>query len=249
MAANPPGSFMLGVLAALLSAVLGLCGPEDRGATNPSSPVPPAQILRIELLADTSDISPQDLEVAGAVIQERLRALGLTAQVETRPADRRLVVVLPVPTSNETLEQALALMQRPARLTFQLVAPSAEQKAADDLGADDLESISFDGGIIAQVEVIPEDAFLGEPALNFTIELEHRDAFASFTAAHIGRRLAIVVDGAILSSPVIRAGIRDAGVISGLASLEEAQTIALALRVGTPLPVPFLLESIATEEP
>lgn len=57
--------------------------------------------------------------------------------------------------------------------------------------------------------------------------------FEQFTEANIGNRLAIVVDGQVLSAPVIHGKISDNGVIEGLSGQEEAQDLALNLRAGS----------------
>ncbi len=57
--------------------------------------------------------------------------------------------------------------------------------------------------------------------------------FEQFTGAHIGDRLAIVVDGDVLSAPVIHGKISDNGVIEGLSGQDEAKDLALNLRAGS----------------
>jgi len=57
--------------------------------------------------------------------------------------------------------------------------------------------------------------------------------FERFTGAHIGDRLAIVIDKMVLSAPVIHGKISDNGVIEGLSGQEEAKDLALNLRAGS----------------
>ncbi len=57
--------------------------------------------------------------------------------------------------------------------------------------------------------------------------------FEQFTGAHIGDRLAIVVDGDVLSAPVIHGKISDNGVIEGLSGQDEAKDLALNLKAGS----------------
>jgi preprotein translocase subunit SecD len=57
--------------------------------------------------------------------------------------------------------------------------------------------------------------------------------FERFTGAHIGDKLAIVMDKLVLSAPVIHGKISDNGVIEGLSGQEEAQDLALNLRAGS----------------
>jgi preprotein translocase subunit SecD len=66
----------------------------------------------------------------------------------------------------------------------------------------------------------------------FTLTQEAARRFEKFTSANIGNRLAIVLDNAVLSAPVIESTIADRGTIRGAATVEEAQDLALNLRAG-----------------
>lgn len=68
--------------------------------------------------------------------------------------------------------------------------------------------------------------------------------FASFTGAHVGDRLAIVLDGNVLTAPVIKGQISDNGVIENVGTQEEAADLALNLKAGSlPASVLYLQES------
>ena len=72
---------------------------------------------------------------------------------------------------------------------------------------------------------------------------------ASGTAAHVGRLLAIVLDGQVVSAPTVRAPVSDSAVISGIFTAASAQELATRLapvaptqngaRDGVVLPVPI----------
>ena len=67
--------------------------------------------------------------------------------------------------------------------------------------------------------------------------------FARLTGANIGQRLAIVLDGEITSAPVIRARIRDSGVIEGSFTIESANDLAIVLKAGS-LRVPVIKDRV-----
>ncbi len=67
-------------------------------------------------------------------------------------------------------------------------------------------------------------------------------AFAAHTGANIGQPLAIVLDGEVLSAPIIQARLDDGGEITGNFTREEAVTLAVQLRSGA-LPVSLSIES------
>jgi beta-lactamase regulating signal transducer with metallopeptidase domain len=67
----------------------------------------------------------------------------------------------------------------------------------------------------------------GEPVVEFTLTPEGRDQFAALTRANIGHSLAVVVNGTIVTVPVVKEAMLDGkGEISG--RLTEAQAGALA---------------------
>lgn len=70
--------------------------------------------------------------------------------------------------------------------------------------------------------------------------------FADATAANVGQRLAIVIDGEVISAPIIREPIRGGtGMISGAFTVQQAHDLALVLRAGAlPVPVTFLSEQL-----
>lgn len=83
---------------------------------------------------------------------------------------------------------------------------------------------------------------LNQPYVAFELNSEGSKIFADFTATHIGKRLAIVLDNVIYSAPVIQSRIGGGrGEITGNFTLEEAHDLALVLRSGSlPAPVKIL---------
>ncbi len=71
------------------------------------------------------------------------------------------------------------------------------------------------------------------------------EVFGPFTGAHIGQPLGIVLDGVLISAPVIQARLDTGGVIEGDFDQEEAQRFALQLRSGA-LPIPLRVASTET---
>jgi preprotein translocase subunit SecD len=83
----------------------------------------------------------------------------------------------------------------------------------------------------------------GEPVVNFYLVPAGGDKFAEFTGAHIGDPAAIVLDGNVISAPVIRSRIRDEGYIEGNFDIETAEDLALSLRAGAlPASINYLEE-------
>jgi preprotein translocase subunit SecD len=67
----------------------------------------------------------------------------------------------------------------------------------------------------------------------FVLAQDAAKRFERFTGAHIHDRLAIVLDGVVLSAPVINAKIADNGVIEGMGDHDHAADLALNLKAGS----------------
>jgi preprotein translocase subunit SecD len=72
-----------------------------------------------------------------------------------------------------------------------------------------------------------------EPIISFRMSPASQKAFAQLTAANVDRQMAMRVDGATLSAPVIREPILGgSGQISGRFTAQQAEDIAARLRSG-----------------
>ena len=78
-----------------------------------------------------------------------------------------------------------------------------------------------------------------EPAVSVTFDSKGAREFDLLTAANVGKRMAIVLDGMVYSAPVINERISGGrAVISGLFTTNEANDLAVVLRAGA-LPAPL----------
>lgn len=85
----------------------------------------------------------------------------------------------------------------------------------------------------------------GNPAVNFELTSEGAEIFGEATSKMIGKRLAIVLDGKVMSAPVIRSRITSSGQITGRFTTEEANDLAVILRAGAlPAPVSIIEEQL-----
>jgi preprotein translocase subunit SecD len=81
------------------------------------------------------------------------------------------------------------------------------------------------GPYIADARVIAAPD--GQPAVEFVLTPQGRERFAAFTRANIGRRLAVVVNGAVVAASIIGAEIADGRAMLS-ASYTDAEARALA---------------------
>jgi preprotein translocase subunit SecD len=77
------------------------------------------------------------------------------------------------------------------------------------------------------------DQRTGEPVVSFRMTASSARAFAELTRDNVGRTAAILIDGRVMTKPVIREPILGgSGQISGHFSFEQAREIALRLSSG-----------------
>jgi len=83
----------------------------------------------------------------------------------------------------------------------------------------------------------------GQPSVSFTLTGEGGRRFASFTGAHIGDYLAVVLDNKVQEVAVIKDQIHDQGVINGRFTEQETKDLAMILRSGAlPAGIKYLEE-------
>ena len=70
------------------------------------------------------------------------------------------------------------------------------------------------------------------PAIGFELDDRGAKLFAVLTKANINSALALVIDGKVVSAPVVRTAMSKHGVIAGAFSAPEATTLVRALKVG-----------------
>jgi preprotein translocase subunit SecD len=96
-----------------------------------------------------------------------------------------------------------------------------------------LEDEAFMTGDMLENAVANRDPQYNQPIVNFELNRRGGRRFAEFSGQHVGDYLAIVLDGEVMSAPVIRDRIGAQGQIEmGNSPLEEARDLALVLRAG-----------------
>jgi len=83
-----------------------------------------------------------------------------------------------------------------------------------------------------------------QPEVTMSMNSEGTSKWARITGANIGKRIAIVLDGAVYSAPVVQSKIPGGNsVINGIESLEEAKDLEIVLKAGAlPAPVRIMEE-------
>jgi len=105
------------------------------------------------------------------------------------------------------------------------------------------------GDTLTNAAVRFDQSQFNEPVVTLQFNSEGAKKFAEITSANVGKRLAILLDGKVQSAPRIKEAIPSGeAVITGRFSIEQAQDLALVLRVGA-LPAPMYIEEERTIGP
>jgi protein-export membrane protein SecD len=227
--------------------------------------------LRVLLEAElpAGSFTSEELQQAANNVSRRVNALGVTEASVLAQGSNRILVELPGVTDPQ---QAIATIQQTALLEFvnfsglgsqasdwegrriftteQLQIQQQRAQSAPDATDDQprgevnpvtgqpFETVMDGSGLQAATAQFQNNQWF----ISFELTPEGSQIFGPYTAANIGQPMAIVLDGVVLSAPVIRAQLDNGGVIEGRFTQEEAQTLALQLRSGA-LPIPLRVES------
>lgn len=111
------------------------------------------------------------------------------------------------------------------------------------------KSASLTGNLLVNAKTEFSSRGFGEPYVSLTLNPKGAQIFANVTAANVGKRLAIVLDGKVVSAPVIREAIPSGQAqISGNFTVNEANDLSVILRAGA-LPAPVIVEEERTVGP
>ncbi|MDE2007368.1 MAG: protein translocase subunit SecD [Rhodospirillales bacterium] len=182
------------------------------------------------------------------IVRRRIDATGVVDPQITREGNSRIVVQLPGIGDPERIKQ---LLGQTAHMTFQLVDEGYAAGAVPPPGVTLLpmqsdpnekiavyDRVDVDGGDLTNATA-GTDPQSGQWVVNFAFNSTGARRFADITRTHVGRRFAIVLDGKVLSAPVIREPILGgSGQISGNFTAASASDLALLLRAGA-LPAPL----------
>lgn len=242
------------VLAAIVLSILYLAQPWNslRGINEP-----PLRLgldlqggLRVVLQAEEENPTPEDLETARNVIENRVNQFGVSEPLVQTIGNNRIVVELPGLSSADQA-RAADLIGQSAVLEFRLVRQAATNKLDSELLPEDLEDVAFTGEILRDARADFNrlgGATLGGAVVLFDIRPEFAQEFGDFTANNRNRRMAIVLDGVVQTAPTIQARISDSGELTGIGTIEEASDTALVLRSGS-LPINLNIEEVRATGP
>lgn len=185
------------------------------------------------------------------IVRRRIDALGTKEPSIQSQGGKYILVQLPGVDNPERIKE---LIGQTAKMTFHLVneSVSAEQiqSGRAPVGTEFLPYIDAPDSIVpvySRVEVSGESLKDSQadfdqhnmPVVSTVFDASGARRFAKLTTEHVNERFAIVLDGKVLSAPVIREPIPGGrGQISGGFSVQGAKDLAVLLRSGA-LPAPL----------
>ena len=217
------------------------------------------QVLLEADLPQEQDMSSDAMAATRTIVDQRVNGLGVAEPIVQSQGERRISVELP---GIDNPDQAVALLKETGLLEFVDVgtyplAPgtlvrtdmnsgdpsnikeiTANLAAGADIAIEDAIFPTVMTGADLRTASVGRDTVTGGFVINFTLTDDGSTIFGNHTSDNIGSYLAIVLDGHVISSPVIRDAITSgSGTISGSFTSESANNLALQLRYGA-LPVP-----------
>ena len=190
----------------------------------------------------TSAALTQSIEV----VSRRVNELGTTEPVIQRQGDDRILVQVPGLDDPQRLKDILG---QTAKLTFQMVDQTVPVQEAIEgrppagttvMYSNDDPPVPYvieDRVIVSGENLVDAqptfDQRTSEPVVSFRFDTKGAQRFGQATQQNVGRLFAIILDGRVISAPVIREPILGgSGQISGSFTAQSANDLAVLLRAG-----------------
>ena len=174
------------------------------------------------------------------IVRRRIDDVGTKEPTILQRGEKRILVELPGLKDPDRIKN---LLGKTAQLNFRLVNENSEF-GTDELISENGEPLKISKRIVMSGEnLIDAQPSIqnqrNEPTVSFTLDRLGAQKFGRTTTDNVGKRLAIILDGKIISAPSINEPITSGnGVISGNFSFQDATDLALLLRSGA-LPTPL----------
>jgi preprotein translocase subunit SecD len=203
--------------------------------------------------AEQAATTERTLRQALEIIRRRIDEVGTREPtIQRQGADRILIQVPGIGSAAELKE----IIGTTAQLTFQpVVGRGGNPNVPAGAGNEVLPSLNDEGvyytlvsaPVVTGEELVDAQPSFDQnnrPAVNFRFNPTGARAFGDYTRDNIGSPFAIVLDGEVISAPVIQSHIPGgSGIITGSFTVEESTNLAVLLRAGAlPAGLEFLEE-------
>jgi len=188
-------------------------------------------------------VSEERMKQAEYVLRQRVDGLGVAEPEIQREGARNIIVQLP---GIKDPEKAKNILSKTAVLEFAVVQDQYTALNEEQLneqkkdGQPVLGPVLLTGDKVKSANATYGGQIGAQPIVEMNFDGEGAVKFGQITAQNVNKRLAIVLDGQIITAPNIRGPIPDGkAVIEGIGSIDEAKEIALVLNTGS---IPVTLE-------
>ena len=183
---------------------------------------------RIKQIKD--DVLSRSIEI----VRKRIDSLGNKEPSIQKQGDNRIMVQLPGVDNPDRVKE---LLGKTAKMTFHLVSEESMTTGTPLIDEEIVDGIIIKKRIAVSGENLTDSRVVydtnGRPAVSTTFDSIGGREFAKLTEANVGKRFAIVLDGKILSAPVIQEAITGGhGQITGGFTTEQAKDLSTMLRSG-----------------
>jgi protein-export membrane protein SecD len=199
-------------------------------------------------------VTSEDMAAAKTIVERRVNGLGVTEPLVQLQGTNRIIVELP---GIDNPEAAVQTLRSTGQLEFVEIPDGTSVTQGDYVRTTNNPDAPDAAKLGTMPNPHPDQVFttimtgrdlqtagnsldqVGAPVINFELKESGTTIFRDYTASHIGKVLAIVLDNQVLSAPTINSAIPEGrGEITGRFTLEEAQNLAVQMRYGS-LPVPL----------
>ena len=199
------------------------------------------------------NIETQTLDQSLEIVRRRIDEVGTKEPTILKRGKNRILVELPGLKNPERIK---SLLGKTANLTFRFVGDDA----SNEFGYEELtsesgeEKVKISRRVIISGENLVDaqpmmDSLNNEAVVSFKLDRLGAQRFGEATKKNEGKRLAIVLDGKVISAPFVREAILGgSGQISGDFTFQTATDLALLLRSGA-LPAPINIAEERTVGP
>jgi preprotein translocase subunit SecD len=207
------------------------------------------------ILSEAEKLATDERTVKQAleIIRRRIDEVGTREPTIQRQGSDRILIQVPGVGSAAELK---AIIGKTAQLKFQpVVSRSSSADTVAGAGNEVLPSIDEKDTwyVLEKAAVVTGEELVdaqpsfdqnGQPAVNFRFDPTGARKFGNYTADNIGSPFAIVLDGEVISAPVIQSHIPGgSGIITGNFNVEDSTQLAVLLRAGAlPAGLTFLEE-------
>lgn len=133
--------------------------------------------------------------------------------------------------------EAAGILPEGKTIAFSPPPPAWEERGYEIYLMNAKEGMTGEG--LKSASAIPDSQSPGNWMILFEFNTDASRKFADMTEANVGRDMAIVLDGRVVSAPTINERIFGGGQISGSFTAEESKDLSIALNSGS-MPVPVL---------